>query len=472
MASDEQPTDRDLIARALAGDQRAFAVLVQRYGRAVYTRISRTVRYPVDAEDLLQEVFVRAYTQLGRLRDPDRFAAWLRAIADNEARMWHRRRLVQLRLEEMIEAQGADPAASSDDAEIRRLQTTVREALRSLTEAHRQVIVHHYFKGHTYLETADLLGLNVEVVRSRLQKARRRLREEIISMNGQKTQPQTFELGREELHVLRWATAFASRDKKRLKLQGIYLDAGGKMVATDGHRMLLWISERLNHIAAPVILGPWFEMEVPEADRGTLSIEEQRAVIRIPGQKDRVAGIIPGSYVDYNAVLPTTWAIRATVTTEALLKAVDLIADYLAPRHPTDPEGTYQYVPAVEIRLSGAERSLSLVTTREMGYSGPSDAEGKRQDCSTEEVLRLTVNTPVWTFSTSIPAQTETDDPEEVFRIGVNHIYLWDMVRALGLDPDEALELRFTDPLRAILFLPVRHADRKGLLMPLRMRRD
>lgn len=46
------------------------------------------------------------------------------------------------------------------------------------------------------------------------------------------------------------------------------------------------------------------------------------------------------------------------------------------------------------------------------------------------------------------------------------------MVRALGFDPDEALELRFIDPVKAILFSPVRHADRKGLLMPLRMRKD
>lgn len=46
------------------------------------------------------------------------------------------------------------------------------------------------------------------------------------------------------------------------------------------------------------------------------------------------------------------------------------------------------------------------------------------------------------------------------------------MVRALGLDLDEALEIRFVGSLKAILFLPVRHADRKGLLMPLRMRRE
>jgi len=126
--------------------------------------------------------------------------------------------------------------------------------------------------------------------------------------------------------------------------------------------------------------------------------------------------------------------------------------------------------------LSGDQRAFAVLVQRygravyarlSRAVRYPVDAEDLLQ-----EVLRLTGDTPVWTFSTSIPAQIETDGPEEVFRIGVNHTYLRDMIHALGLDPDEALELRFIDPLKAILFLPVRHTDRKGLLMPLRMRKD
>ena len=86
----ERPEDRDLIEQVLAGNQRAFAVLVERYGREMYARISRTVRYPEDAEDLVQDVFVRAHSRLGQLRDTNRFPAWLRVIADNAARAWHR----------------------------------------------------------------------------------------------------------------------------------------------------------------------------------------------------------------------------------------------------------------------------------------------------------------------------------------------------------------------------------------------
>ncbi len=103
----ERPEDRDLIEQTLAGNQRAFAVLVERYGREVYARIGRWVRYPEDVEDLAQEVFIRAYSRLGQLREVRRFPAWLRAIADNTARGWHRRRIVQLQLGEALEAEWA-----------------------------------------------------------------------------------------------------------------------------------------------------------------------------------------------------------------------------------------------------------------------------------------------------------------------------------------------------------------------------
>jgi hypothetical protein len=106
-----------------------------------------------------------------------------------------------------------------------------------------------------------------------------------------------------------------------------------------------------------------------------------------------------------------------------------------------------------------------------MGYSGPADAEGKRRSCSTDEVTRLTGNPSAWTFTTSIPPRVEMDTPEVVFRIGVNHTYLQDMVRAIG-DRDEDLELRFIDPLKAIVILPTMHGNRKGLLMPLRIQKE
>ena len=471
----EQPEDPDLIEQTLAGEQRAFAALVERYGRDVYVRIARMVRYPEDVEDLVQDVFVKAYTRLGQLKDRNQFPAWLRTIADNVARTWYRRRMVQLRLEEHLETEWADERRVSEDkAMVRRLRATIRDAIRTLSEAHRQVIVHHYFKGYSYLETAELLELEVDTVRSRLQKARRRLRKEVLSMNDQPIQSQTFELTREDLNALRWAAAYVSRDKNRPVLQGVCFDTGRRMVATDGHRLFFWTSENLNRIAVPVLLGPWLETEIPDADRATLSIGVEKAILRIPGEKDRMIPVMEGPYAKYEKVIPATWAIRATVAAGALIEAADLIADHLVPRHPVAPEGRWQYLAQVEIRLAIPDQTLSLITTRDMGYFRETP-DGKRELCRPSQ-KDAEENPPGgasdWTFVTSIQAQVESDGTEEVFRISVDHTYLRDAIRGLETERDEALEVRFIDPLKVILFTPVHHPNRKTLLMPMRMTPD
>ena len=457
----EQPPDHDLIAQTLAGDKQAFGELVARYGRDVYTLVAQMVRYPEDAEDLVQETFVRAFTHIGELKDPKSFASWLKSIARNLTRMWHRRRYVQLRLQEMLGNASAEMVNNGNQVDPSELNKVIRKALHALTEAHRQVIVHHYFKGYTYLETAQLLKLKKETVRSRLQKARHRLREEIISMNGQDIQKQTFELTREDINVLRWASKFASRDEKRLILQGVYLDTGGGIVVSDGRRLLTWHSDRLKEISAPVLLGPIFDVEIPQADRATLSIKEREAIVSIPGKKDVTVPFIEGSYVQYEQVIPKEWNIQVKVRTDQLLTIIDLIGDHIVTRHPTNGEGMWKYQPQVEIHLSVPHGTLTLVKSPGMDYNRM-DEKGKSHYWKGDQVEGVD-----WKFTTSIPAQIETDETE--FRIGANPTYLSDAVRALQTVPSEDVYLRLIDPLKAMIFSPVQHPDRKSLLMPLRL---
>ena len=166
----EQIEDSALIARILDGDRKAFAVLVQRYSRYVYAQIARSVRLVDDVEDLVQIVFIKAYENLHQLRKPDRFRPWLHSIIRNAVNSHHRRRAVQLRLEETFYP---EPATHAEE-EIKHI---VRAALHVLSAEHRQVIAHHYFKGYSYAETADLLNLTVETVRGRLRRARLKLKE-------------------------------------------------------------------------------------------------------------------------------------------------------------------------------------------------------------------------------------------------------------------------------------------------------
>lgn len=149
--------DRQTIHKILAGDSAAFVELIDRYGRNLYARILRQVRSQPDAEDLLQEVFLTAYTRLAQVRDGGRLAGWLATIADNQVHGWQRRRWVQMKWQALLGPGDRTEGSGDDDAERQTLRHQVRQALNRLGECERQVIVHHYFRGYTYLETASLL---------------------------------------------------------------------------------------------------------------------------------------------------------------------------------------------------------------------------------------------------------------------------------------------------------------------------
>ena len=235
----------DWVKRAAAGDSKAFEKLVEEHTPWLLVRLARRLGSREEAEDILQEAFLAAYQQLAALRSPERFGAWLCSIADNKSRMWQRRRLTQLNFRDQLELENPPETGEKEIAGL------VRKAMGRLSEPHRDVIVHHYLKGYSYRQTADLLQLRTETVKSRLQKARKRLHKEITTMAESST-AQTFELGPEDLAGLRHAARFRSDDPGRPVLQGICLDAGGRIVATDGARLLNWSSRGLASLPAPV----------------------------------------------------------------------------------------------------------------------------------------------------------------------------------------------------------------------------
>ena len=241
---------KDEVRAAVSGDAEAFGRLVERHAGWLLARISSRLGSRETAEDLLQEVFLAAWERLATLRDPGRFPAWLRSIADNQVRMWQRSRLTQLDLLARLEIEtGPAEAQAPREEEVRGL---LREAIGRLGEAQREVVVHHYLKGYSYRQTALLLNLRPETVRSRLQKARSRLRKEIIAMPDSSF-TQTYELTASDLAGLRHLARIRGRDHRRI-LRCVCLDAGGRMVACNGARLLSWSSRGLAALPAPVIL--------------------------------------------------------------------------------------------------------------------------------------------------------------------------------------------------------------------------
>ena len=165
--------DRSLIDRARNGDLDAFESIVRARMDAVYRLTSAILGNEADARDAAQETFVAAWRQLPRLREPDKFEAWLQRVAVNAARQTHRarsrRRVREIPSSTVVAL--ADVAAGSprDDAAV--LDT----ALATLPVEQRAILVLHHLEGRPLAELATILEVPEGTAKSRLFTARRAL---------------------------------------------------------------------------------------------------------------------------------------------------------------------------------------------------------------------------------------------------------------------------------------------------------
>ena len=173
--------DLMLVQRALARDAGAFRTIIKTYNQRLY-RIARGIlRNDAEAEDVVQEAYVRAFANLAAFRGDASLATWLSRIVINEAlgRLRKRRRTVAM--PENPEAQIIRfPLNPSDDPERtmaqRQILALVERATDSLPDIYRMVFVARVIEGLSMEETADLLGVRPETVKTRLHRARSLLR--------------------------------------------------------------------------------------------------------------------------------------------------------------------------------------------------------------------------------------------------------------------------------------------------------
>ena len=165
--------DRDLVERARTGDREAFAVLVHQVSDGLYAVAYRILRDTGLAEDALQNALVLAWRQLPKLRDPDRFEAWIHRILvhacydeSQRTRSW-RTNMTVLPIDGPGRADESSAIADRDELE---------GAFRRLPVDHRAVFVLHHYLGLPLVEVAELLGIPAGTARSRLHYATRMLR--------------------------------------------------------------------------------------------------------------------------------------------------------------------------------------------------------------------------------------------------------------------------------------------------------
>jgi len=178
-----------LVDQAKAGDQNAFTELVNRYERKIYRLAKNITQNDEDAEDVLQDAFLKAYTHLDNFKGDSKFYTWIVRIAVNEALMRLRKRKTDRTVpldepvelgEETVQREIAvwedNPEQQYSQEEWRRI---LDEAVDSLKPDFRTVFVLRDIEELSTEETAETLGISVPAVKSRLLRARLALRERL-----------------------------------------------------------------------------------------------------------------------------------------------------------------------------------------------------------------------------------------------------------------------------------------------------
>ena len=177
--------DAELIQQVLQGDQEAFGFLVKKYQKGVQALAWRKIGNFHIAQEITQDAFLKAYQKLGTLKDHNLFAGWLYVIASHLCFDWHRKNPQPLESIETIDANKmeqmsysryiAEKQATEADETRREI---VKKLLQKLPESERTVITLYYFGEMTSEAIGEFLGVSANTVRSRLSRARNRLKKE------------------------------------------------------------------------------------------------------------------------------------------------------------------------------------------------------------------------------------------------------------------------------------------------------
>lgn len=194
--------DSLLVAKAKSGDWSAFECLFWRYHERIYTFVWHYLRHPQASEDATQEVFVRAWEQLPRLKNNDAFVTWLHQIARHLCLDLLRRQAWEVPFDGTgsgndeeehegdweISSVAEETMLPTEDPEQQVLHNELKQAVHCavgrLSPPLREVIVLHYFEDLSVAEIAQILGVPVGTVLSRLARARQALQKHLESLLG------------------------------------------------------------------------------------------------------------------------------------------------------------------------------------------------------------------------------------------------------------------------------------------------
>lgn len=187
IASGVSLSDEDVVARVLAGETVLFEVLMRRHNQRIYRAARAILRDDREAEDVMQEAYVNAFTHLRQFDGRALFSTWLTKIAVYEAlsRLRARRRSEPLD-DAAAERSMTTPLSLDPEQQAfgRELGALIESAVDGLADGYREVFMLRQIEGLNTAETAEALGISEDLVKTRLSRARRALRHELLERTG------------------------------------------------------------------------------------------------------------------------------------------------------------------------------------------------------------------------------------------------------------------------------------------------
>ncbi|MCY4403898.1 MAG: RNA polymerase sigma factor [Candidatus Poribacteria bacterium] len=178
----ERADDVVLIRKILSGDDAAFSILVEKYQESIHALAWRKIRDYHYAEEIMQDTFLKAYNKLPTLKNPNQFAGWIHVIAKRLCIDWVRRQKLVMQSLEGTHPQEIDESSYTQHlTEQRKTERTeychelVEKLLEKLTENERRVVTLYYLDEMSTKEIGEFMGVSVNTITSRLQRARKRL---------------------------------------------------------------------------------------------------------------------------------------------------------------------------------------------------------------------------------------------------------------------------------------------------------
>ncbi|MBK7560724.1 MAG: RNA polymerase sigma factor [Chitinophagaceae bacterium] len=176
-------SDNEIISQVLDGDHQAYAGLVNRYQNYVFTLTLRIVKNREDAEEVAQDVFIKAYKYLADFRGASKFTTWLYTIVNNTCISFLRKKKLDIHSldnEKVFEMAGnLDSGMKANLVEHKSKLAMVHDAIGLLNADDAQIITLFYKAEQSLEETAQILGIEVNTAKVRLHRARTRLKEKM-----------------------------------------------------------------------------------------------------------------------------------------------------------------------------------------------------------------------------------------------------------------------------------------------------